>query len=123
MVIGFLSNLTKFAAMRIVSVFLVFVFFFVEGFAHSIFPPTGAPFNPNSVYAFINANIQKDPSTLISNGMLVVQKGRILSVSEKAEPPENAIIYDLKGKYIYASFIDLYSDYGLTQPSPSKRNF
>ena len=108
--------------MRLFPALILTVFIAVEAFAQSTFPTNGAPFDPSSVYAFINANIQKDPETLITNGMMVVQKGRIISVSDKSAPPKDAIIYDLKGKYIYPSFIDLYSEYGLTQPSPPKRN-
>ena len=29
--------------------------------------------------------------------------------------PEGAIVYDLEGEYIYPSFIDLYSNYGLPE--------
>lgn len=78
------------------------------------FPSNGAPFNPHTIYAFTNANIYTDYETLIKNGVLLIQDGKIINAGEKLDVPKNATVYDLKGKYIYPSFIDLYSDYGVT---------
>ncbi len=82
-------------------------------FSQSTFPANGAPSPNHVVYAFINANIQSDPETLIKNGVLLIQDGKVLFAGEKTEVPKNAVVTDVKGKYIYPSFIDLYSDYGL----------
>lgn len=81
--------------------------------AQSTFPTNGAPFNPHTLYAFINANIYSDYETLIKNGVLLIQDARVVAVGEKVEIPKHAVVFDLKGKYIYPSFIDLYSDYGV----------
>lgn len=81
--------------------------------AQSTFPSNGAPFNPHTLYAFTNATIYVDFETVIKNGVLLIQDGKIGNCAEKLEIPKNAIVYDLKGKFIYPSFIDLYSDYGL----------
>ena len=81
--------------------------------AQSTFPTNGAPFNPHTLYAFINANIYSDYETLIKNGVLLIQDAKVVNVGEKIEIPKHAVVYDLKGKYIYPSFIDLYSDYGV----------
>lgn len=90
--------------------------------AQTTFPSNGAPFNTHSTYAFTNAMIQVDPETLIKNGTLVIRDQKIISVGEKAEIPKNAIVYDLNGKFIYPSFIDLYSDYGVDQNKFQKEN-
>lgn len=90
--------------------------------AQSTFPTNGAPFNTHSIYAFTNATIIADAETTIKNGVLMVQDGKILNVGEKLEVPKNAIVYDLKGKFIYPSFIDLYSDYGMPELKHSPRN-
>lgn len=81
--------------------------------AQSTFPTNGAPFNPHTLYAFINANIYSDYETLIKNGVLLIQDARVVNVGEKVEIPKHAVVFDLKGRYIYPSFIDLYSDYGV----------
>jgi imidazolonepropionase-like amidohydrolase len=86
--------------------------------AQVTFPTNGAPFNPHSTYAFINANIYVDYETLIKNGILLFKDCKIISASDKTEIPKEAIIVDVKGKFIYPSFIDLYSDYGMPEIKP-----
>lgn len=89
--------------------------------AQTTFPSNGAPFNPHSVYAFVNAVIWVDYETQIKNGVLLIHDGRILAVGEKLDIPKNAVVYDLRGKYIYPSFIDLYSEYGLASNRYAKK--
>ena len=101
--------------MKRITVLIVLIFFSVKFYTQSTFPTNGAPFNTHSIYAFTNANIFIDFETLVKNGTLLIQDGKILNVGEKLEVPKNAVVYDLKGKFIYPSFIDLYSDYGVTE--------
>ncbi len=98
---------------------IVLLFFSLKFAAQTTFPTNGAPFNTHSIYAFTNATIYVDFETVIKNGTLLIQDGRVLSVGEKSEVPKNAVVYDLKGKFIYPSFIDLYSDYGITEAKPA----
>lgn len=100
---------------------VITVSFAIRAFAQTTFPSNGAPFNPHSMYAFINATVVQDPETTIKNGVLLIQDGRVLNAAEKLEVPAGAVVYDLKGKYIYPSFIDLYSDYGLAATKPERR--
>ncbi|PBQ30822.1 amidohydrolase [Sphingobacteriaceae bacterium] len=79
----------------------------------STFPSNGAPFNPHTLYAFTNATIYLDFETVLKNSVLLIQDGKVVNCGEKLEIPKNATVYDLKGKFIYPSFIDLYSDYGV----------
>ncbi len=90
--------------------------------SQSTFPTNGAPFNTHSIYAFTNATIIVDFETTLKNAVLIVQNGKILNVGEKLEIPKNAIVYDLKGKFIYPSFIDIYNDYGMPEAKPHMRN-
>lgn len=101
--------------MKRIAVLIFLIFFSVKFYTQSTFPTNGAPFNTHSIYAFTNANIYIDFETLVKNGTLLIQDGKILNVGEKLEVPKNAVVYDLKGKFIYPSFIDLYSDYGVTE--------
>ncbi len=66
-------------------------------------------------YAFINATIIKDAQTTLQNASMIIRKGKIESIGAAVSVPKDAVVVDCKGKYIYPSFIDVYSDYG-TQP-------
>ncbi len=90
--------------------------------AQITFPTNGAPFNTHSIYAFTNATIIVDYETTLKNGIIIVQDGKIINVGEKIDVPKNAIVTDLKGKFIYPSFIDIYSDYGMPDTKPQHRN-
>ena len=52
------------------------------------------------------------PLTL-TNATLVIREGKIISAGNNADVPKDAVVIDCKGKYIYPSFIDIYSDYGI----------
>lgn len=78
-------------------------------------PVNGVADNRTGCYAFTNATIVKDAQTTLSNATLVIKEGRIIAVGNVAAPAE-AIVVDCKGKYIYPSFIDLFSDYGIPVP-------
>jgi hypothetical protein len=107
--------------MKRIAVLIFLIFFSVKFYTQSTFPTNGAPFNTHSIYAFTNANIYVDFETIIKNGTLLIQDGMILNVGEKIEVPKNAVVYDLKGKFIYPSFIDLYSDYGIPETKAPHR--
>lgn len=66
-------------------------------------------------YAFINATIVKDAQTTLQNATLVIRQGKIESIGSSVAIPKDAVVVNCKDKYIYPSFIDMYSDYG-TQP-------
>lgn len=83
--------------------------------AQSTFPSNGAPNPVHTIYAFTNANIHIDQDATISNGTLIIQDGKIIAAAEKVNIPSSAVIYDLKGKHIYPSFIDLYTNFGLAE--------
>jgi len=81
----------------------------------STFPVNGATDNRHTIYAFTNALIQTDPEVSIENGIMLIQDGVILEIGTAVKIPQSAIIYDLKGKCIYASFIDSYTSYGMPE--------
>ena len=47
------------------------------------------------------------------NKVTIMHKGKIISVGKNIFIPADAVVEDLNGKYIYPSFIDLYSEYGI----------
>ncbi|MBK6992303.1 MAG: amidohydrolase family protein [Chitinophagaceae bacterium] len=84
--------------------------------AQPTFPENGVANPRHGHYAFTNATIVKDASTTISNATLVVKDGKILAVGANLKVPAGAVEVDCKGKFIYPSFIDIYSDYGIPAP-------
>lgn len=90
--------------------------------AQTTFPVNGVADPRQGVYAFTNATIVKDASNTLSNATLLIREGKIINVG-KVQVPEDAMIIDCKGKYIYPSLIDIYSDYGVPVPQRSAGGF
>ncbi|MFB0924694.1 MAG: amidohydrolase, partial [Vicingaceae bacterium] len=88
--------------------------------AQETFIVNGTHNNNHNAFAFTNATIHIDYQTIIENGTLVIKDGKITAVGESVDVPKNAVIQNLKGKHLYPSLIDLYSDYGITKPVKAK---
>ena len=83
--------------------------------AQATYPSNDIANPKEACYAFINATIVKDAQNSLQNAMMVIRQGKIESIGNNLSIPKDAVIVDCRGKTIYPSFIDLYSDYG-TQP-------
>lgn len=84
--------------------------------AQETFPVNGVAEPKTGAYAFTNATIVKDAQTTITNATLVIRDGKIIAVGANITLPKDATVVDCSGKFIYPSFIDVYSDYGITPP-------
>jgi imidazolonepropionase-like amidohydrolase len=92
--------------------------------AQSTFPENGVTDPRSGYFVFTNATIVKDPQTTLKNAVLLIKDGKIAAIGPAIAVPKDAVVIDCNGKYIYPSFIDLFSDYGLTvTPSPGNGNF
>lgn len=80
--------------------------------AQATFPENGIADPRHGHYAFTNATIVKDANTTIPNATLVIKDGKIVAVGTGLSVPSGAVEVDCKGKFIYPSFIDIYTDYG-----------
>jgi imidazolonepropionase-like amidohydrolase len=80
--------------------------------AQQTFPRNDIANPENTCYAFTHATIVKDAQTTLNDATLVIRKGKIVSVGA-ASPPPDAVVINCTGKYIYPSFIDVYTDYGM----------
>ena len=95
------------------------VFFMVNPLlkAQTTFTQNG-PAEPKQEYtAYTHATVYVNPTTVIKNATIIVKQGIIESVIENGSIPVNAIEINSTGKTFYASFIDLFSNYGFTAPS------
>src|SRR5678815_873319 len=100
---------------------LLFAAGLISAVAQTGFPVNGVADPRIGVYAFTNATIVKDPQTTVQNAILLIRDGKIVSVGAGIAIPKDAIVVDCKGKYIYPSFIDMYSDYGTPVVPPPVR--
>jgi len=91
--------------------------------AQETFPVNGVADKRSGTYAFINATIVKDVQTTLQNATLVISDGKIFAVGNNLSIPKDAVIVDCKEKYIYPSFIDIYSDYGVATPQRTLGGF
>ncbi|HMF70541.1 MAG TPA: hypothetical protein VK616_03650, partial [Flavitalea sp.] len=97
------------------SLFLLWMIVSVPAFLFSqtTFPVNGVADPKEGAFAFINATIVKDAQTTINKGVLLIREGKIVAAGTNITLPKDAVVIDCEGKYIYPSFIDIYSDYGL----------
>ena len=89
-------------------------------FSQTTFPTNGAPVVDHSLYVLQGATVHTDPNTTRQSVDVWIRDGRIIEVSEGLAIPKGAIRRDCKGMHIYASFIDLYSNYGQPAVAPRK---
>mgnify|MGYP000318392070 CR=1 FL=1 len=81
--------------------------------AQETFNVNGTHHKNHNYYAFTNATIYIDYQTKIENATLLIKDGKVEAVGTKVDLPANVVRYNLDGKYIYPSLIDMYSDYGM----------
>lgn len=86
-------------------------------YAQSTFPYNGVKPKEVTSTVFTHANIMVNPELLMEDAMMLVEGGKVVSVGKTLVIPANAVVIDLQGKYIYPSFIDLHSSYGMPKPS------
>jgi imidazolonepropionase-like amidohydrolase len=90
-----------------------FLLWCIATIAQQTYPYNGVlPKDVTSV-AFTHATVYVDYQTKLEDATLIIEKGKVVQVGKGIAIPANAVEYDMKGKFIYPSFIDLNSDYGM----------
>jgi len=98
-----------------------FIVSFISANAQDYFPKNNGLKTENNNYtAFTNATIYITPSEVVKKGTLLIQNGKIVSVGKSVSIPENTIVIDVEGMYIYPSFIDSYTGFGVATPEKAK---
>lgn len=90
--------------------------------AQVTFPVNGTTDPKHLTYAFKNAKIFTDYKTSIDSAILIVRDGLVVDAGKNLAIPKDAVVYDLKGKFIYPSLIDIFTDYGLPEVAKRKDN-
>src|SRR5690606_10776882 len=73
--------------------------------------------NRPGLYAFKNANIVMSAQESLSNAVLLVKDKKIEAIGPNLNIPEGYVVIDLQGKFIYPSFVDAFSSYGVVPAS------
>ena len=105
--------------MKLLTLFVCLGYFTMH--AQDYFPKNDGVKSKNENYvAFTNAKIHQSTLKVINQGTLLIQNGKIVACGTDVSIPKNAIIQDLNGKSIYASFIDVFSNFGIKKPEKAK---
>jgi hypothetical protein len=81
--------------------------------AQVTYPVNGTTDPRHLTFAFTRAKIFIDYKTVIDSATLLVRDGLVLDAGKGIAVPKDAVVYDLAGRTIYPSLIDIFSDYGL----------
>ncbi|SJZ65313.1 amidohydrolase family protein [Sediminibacterium ginsengisoli] len=84
--------------------------------AQETYPVNGVADKRDGCYAFTNATIVQNAQSTLQKATLVIRDGKIIAVGSSVTVPKDAVVIDCKNKFIYPSFIDIYTDYGVTTP-------
>ena len=95
---------------------------FFAASAQETYPVNGVHDYRTNYFAFTHATVVKDSKTTIPDATLLIKEGKIISIESGGAAPKDAAVIDCRGKYIYPSFIDLYSDYGVAMQEQPQRS-
>lgn len=73
-----------------------------------------------SAYFLEGASVYNSNSGKLEKLNILIQNGKILQVGTQNNPPRGSIVLNMQGKFIYPSFIELHSDFGLQSNENSK---
>ncbi len=85
------------------------------------FPQLPVRHHPHHYYALQGATIIRQAGDTVKDGTLIVRDGKILYAGKRTVTPAGAVEVPCEELYIYPSFIDLYSDYGLKKSRGDER--
>lgn len=73
--------------------------------------------NNTNFTAITNAKIYISHDKVIENGTLLIQDGIVVRSGKEIKIPKNCVIINAKGKFLYPSFIDVFSSFGVKKPN------
>ena len=89
--------------------------------AQEYFPANGEVKTKNNNYtALTNAKIFVSPSQVLEKGTLLIRNGKVVKVGKSVDLPENTVVVEAAGRWIYPSFIDIFSDFGISKPEKAE---
>lgn len=101
--------------MKKVLISLALIFYTTYLSAQQTYPVNGSYDIRQGTYAFTNATIVVNAAQTIANGTLLIKGQIIQAVGTGLRIPKGYVVIDLKGKFIYPSLVDAFTDYGLPE--------
>ncbi len=103
---------------------LLFAFYLLPftSSAQQTFPVNGIHDERERNYAFTHATIAVDYKTFLNDATLLIHDGKIVAVGKDVAIPTGLTEINCKGKFIYPSFIDLFSNYGIANAESNPNN-
>ncbi len=103
--------------------FLLFsLFIYADVSAQETFPLNGVRDQKPNLYAFVNAKVIVNATSTIDNASIIVNNGIIQNIGPALAAPKGAVVIDCKGKTIYPSFIDMYTNYGMPENKKTRND-
>lgn len=90
----------------------------IQLFAQETFPSNDIKDWRNESYAFTNATIVQDSKSILEGATMLIKKGEIIAIGNDIQLPKEVATFDLSDKFIYPSFVDMHTNYGLPAPDP-----
>ena len=92
------------------------------GISQEYFPKNdGVKENTAHYTAFTNATLFVSPTNKIENATLLIKDSKVIASGKNVTIPSNTVVIDLEGKFMYPSFIDPYTNFGVKNPERSSR--
>lgn len=107
---------------KLFSLLLTLTFLGQNLLAQVTFQRNGVYDEREGFYAFTNATIFKSYNEKVEKATMIIKNGRVQRIGQKIPIPAGAVVVDLKGKFIYPSFIDMYSSYGIPEAKRGERD-
>ncbi len=87
------------------------------------YPRNGVADQRPGTFAFTHATLFTDYKTQISDATLLVQDGKVVAAGPagSVKIPPGAVVQDLRGKFIYPGFVDVFTSYGVPDMKPAER--
>jgi hypothetical protein len=75
-----------------------------------------APKQLTKTYLLRNGNVVKQPGMILTKHDVLIKEGRIVEVGKNIKQPFDALTISVDSMYVYAGFIDGYSNTGIAKP-------
>ncbi len=92
-------------------------------FGQDYFPENGGLKQAETQYtALTNATIYVTPTQRLNNATILFKNGKVVNVGANVSIPNNTVVENVAGKYIYPSFIDMHTNFGVEKPKRASGN-